>query len=185
MGSALGAEIEVVEEGLNGRTTVFDDPVEGTYKNGFRYLPACLESHAPLDAVIIMLGTNDLKIRFSVPPPDIAMGAARLATLALGNGLGPDGRSTAVLLVAPFIVGDSIRNSPFGEMFGFETAIEKSRRFGACFAKEAAALGVPCLDSGEVVKAHPLDAIHLTAESQRALGLAVAAELRRLPGFSG
>ena len=55
----------VIEEGLNGRTTVWDDPIEG-YKNGKEYLIPCLETHKPLDLVIIMLGTNDLKVRFSV-----------------------------------------------------------------------------------------------------------------------
>ncbi len=56
----LGEGFWVVEEGLNGRTTVWPDPVEGEYKSGKSYLPACLESHAPLDLAAIMLGTNDL-----------------------------------------------------------------------------------------------------------------------------
>ena len=57
----------VIEEGLNARTTSFDDPVEGFHKNGKTYLLPCLESHAPIDLVILMLGTNDLKKRFSTP----------------------------------------------------------------------------------------------------------------------
>ena len=64
----LGDEYHVIEEGLNGRTTVWDEPIEGEYKNGKTYLVSCLESHKPLDLVIIMLGTNDLKKRFSVTP---------------------------------------------------------------------------------------------------------------------
>ena len=66
----LGSEYYVIEEGLGGRTTVWDDPVED-YKNGKKYLLPCLDSHKPLDLVIIMLGTNDLKSRFSVTPFDI------------------------------------------------------------------------------------------------------------------
>lgn len=61
----LGEGYHVIEEGLNGRTTVWDDPIEG-YKNGREYLIPCLESHRPLDLVIIMLGTNNLKKRFSL-----------------------------------------------------------------------------------------------------------------------
>ena len=61
----LGEGYLVIEEGLNGRTTVWDDPIEG-YKNGKTYLVPCLETHKPLDLVIILLGTNDLKMRFSV-----------------------------------------------------------------------------------------------------------------------
>jgi lysophospholipase L1-like esterase len=51
----LGGNYDVIEEGLNGRTTVWDDPIEG-YKNGRDYLIPCLESHKPLDLVIILLG---------------------------------------------------------------------------------------------------------------------------------
>ena len=71
---ALGNGYLVIEEGLNGRTTVWDDPIEG-YKNGKEYLVPCLETHKPIDLVIIMLGTNDLKARFHVPACDIAAGA--------------------------------------------------------------------------------------------------------------
>ncbi len=73
----LGAEYWVIEEGLGGRTTLWDDPIEG-YKNGKEYLIPCLHSHRPLDLVVIMLGTNDLKMRFSVPAFDIANSAGVL-----------------------------------------------------------------------------------------------------------
>jgi lysophospholipase L1-like esterase len=70
----LGEEYHMIEEGLSGRTTVWDDPVEGLHKNGKNYLLPCLESHQPIDLVILMLGTNDLKMRFSVPAADIGRG---------------------------------------------------------------------------------------------------------------
>ncbi|TKB94918.1 MAG: hydrolase, partial [Mesorhizobium sp.] len=70
----LGPDWYVIEEGLSGRTTVHDDPIEGAHKNGRTYLRPCLQSHATLDLVIIMLGTNDLKIRFNKPPSEVAMG---------------------------------------------------------------------------------------------------------------
>jgi lysophospholipase L1-like esterase len=64
----LGAGFTVIEEGLPGRTTLRDDPIEGVYKNGLWYLRACLESHRPIDLMTLMLGTNDLKSRFAVHP---------------------------------------------------------------------------------------------------------------------
>ena len=85
----LGADYRVIEEGLNGRTTVWDDPIEG-YKNGREYLIPCLESQKPLDLVIIMLGTNDLKLRFSLPAYDIAEGAGVLVEIAQKSQAGPD-----------------------------------------------------------------------------------------------
>jgi len=77
----LGADFEVIAEGLNGRTTVHDDPIE-PYRNGADALPPCLMSHAPVDLLILSLGCNDLKKRFSVSAFDIAEGAGRLIALA-------------------------------------------------------------------------------------------------------
>ena len=70
----LGNDYHIIAEGLNGRTSTFDDPIEGAHKNGKRYLFPCLETHAPLDLVIIMLGTNDLKSRLGLTAWDIACG---------------------------------------------------------------------------------------------------------------
>ncbi len=75
LGKALGNGYEVIEEGLNGRTTVWDDPIEG-YKSGKEYLIPCLELHKPLDLVAILLGTNDLKTRFGLSAYDVAEGRA-------------------------------------------------------------------------------------------------------------
>ena len=97
----LGEDYLVLEEGLNGRTTIWGDPIDGAHKNGSRYLLPCLESHAPLDLVVIMLGTNDLKRRFGVPAEDIARGAARLVGIARQSMCGPRCDAPQVLLVAP------------------------------------------------------------------------------------
>ena len=97
----LGADYRVIEEGLSGRTTVLDNPLE-PYRNGREYLLPCLQSHQPLDLVVIFLGTNDLGDRYSLPPLDIARGAAQLALLALRSETGPGLRGTrrAALLTA-------------------------------------------------------------------------------------
>ena len=80
MGKALGGDYEIIEEGLNGRTTVWEDPIEG-YKNGQTYLIPCLETHRPLDLVTLMLGTNDLKKRFNLSAFDIAEGVRVLVNI--------------------------------------------------------------------------------------------------------
>jgi lysophospholipase L1-like esterase len=64
--NALGNGYVIIEEGLCGRTTVWDDPIE-EYRSGKEYLIPCLKSHAPLDLVVLMLGSNDLKMRFAAP----------------------------------------------------------------------------------------------------------------------
>jgi len=105
MAAALGKDWQVIVEGLPGRTTVHDDMVEGAHRNGLTVLPAVLYSHAPLDMVVIMLGTNDLKMRFNVPAIDIALSIGRLAALALASGVTRD-----VLIVCPA----SVRNGLSG-----------------------------------------------------------------------
>lgn len=60
----------VIPEGLNGRTTSFEDELRPG-RNGATYLDPCLHSHGPIDLVVLMLGTNDLKIRFQATPTDI------------------------------------------------------------------------------------------------------------------
>src|SRR5262245_41824824 len=73
----LGPEYWVIEEGLNGRTTVWEDP-EVAGRNGQQYLPPCLQTHRPLDAVILFLGLNDLKTKFGATAETIAEGLAAL-----------------------------------------------------------------------------------------------------------
>ena len=90
----------MIEEGLNGRTTVWDDPIEG-YKNGKDYLIPCLETHRPLDLVIIMLGTNDLKTALQPLRLRHRQGAGVLVTVVQQSKAGRLGMAPPVLLLAP------------------------------------------------------------------------------------
>ncbi|MDR3139491.1 MAG: GDSL-type esterase/lipase family protein, partial [Treponema sp.] len=90
----------VVEEGQNGRTSCREDPVEGD-KNGLRQLLPILESHKPLDAVAVMLGTNDLKVRYSPVPYDIARGVQRVVIAAQESKTGPGNTPPRVLMICP------------------------------------------------------------------------------------
>jgi lysophospholipase L1-like esterase len=172
----LADGFDVIPEGLNGRTTVWPDPVEGEYKSGKTYLTACLESHHPIDLVVILLGTNDLKHRFGQSAADIARGAAALAQIVMTSAFGPGGSAPKVLLVAPAptVVGDG----PFADMFA--GADEKSRDLGKHYGALAAELGCAFLDAGQVIVSTKLDGIHLDAGEQVKLGKAVVREARRL-----
>ena len=172
----LGDGYEVIAEGLNGRTTVWPDPVEGEYKSGKSTLTACLESHHPIDLVVIMLGTNDLKHRFGQSAWDIARGAATLVQIVMGSAFGPDGLGPEVLLISPppTVIGDGA----FAPMFA--GADEKSRDLGQHYAALAAELGCAFLDADKVIVSTKLDGIHLDASEQIKLGKAVAGEVRRI-----
>ncbi len=172
----LGPGYHVIEEGQNARTTVWDDPVSGE-KNGLRYLGPCLESHKPLDLVVILLGVNDLKQRFAVTAYDIAQSAGRLVELVRKSDTGPAGRPPHALLVAPPPLG---RLTELAEMFS--GGAEKSRQLGARFRERAELLGCPFFDAGSVVKSSDLDGVHWASEYHAKLAAALAAETRRLIG---
>src|SRR5271166_5764198 len=131
-----GVEFEVIAEGLNGRTTVHDDPIE-PHRCGADALPSCLMSHMPLDLLIVALGCNDLKKRFSVSAFDIAEGAARLIAIARAYGVGPGGGAPNILLVAPPPLA---RLTAYAEMF--EGGTEKSRLLGQRYGDVAKREGV-------------------------------------------
>ena len=82
LATALGPGWRVHEEGLPGRTTVHPDPVEGAHVSGLAALPIVLGTHSPVDVLVIMLGTNDLKARFSAEAADIAASVGRLVLTA-------------------------------------------------------------------------------------------------------
>jgi lysophospholipase L1-like esterase len=164
----LGPDFEVIAEGLNGRTTVHDDPIE-PFRSGAEALPGCLMSHMPLDLVILALGCNDLKKRFSVSAFDIAEGAARLIFLSRAYGVGPDGPPPKILLVAPPPI---LQLTDFADMF--EGGREKSRLLGARYRDVAKRDGVAFMDAGDVIRCSDLDGIHYEADQHERLGRATA-----------
>jgi lysophospholipase L1-like esterase len=168
----LGPQHSVIEEGLNGRTTVFDDPIEPD-RRGADYLPPCLRSHAPLDLVIIALGCNDMKMRFSASPGDIANGAERLIRVARAEAVGPDGAPPRIILVAPPPIA---KLTEFAEMF--EGAHEKSLVLALRYRDVAERAGVGFVDAGEFIACSDLDGIHFEAESHAILGRTMAEAVR-------
>lgn len=184
LAAELGAGWHVVEAGLNGRTTVFEDPLGD--KRGLRHLGPVLESAAPVDVVVLLLGTNDLKTRFAASAYEIAEGAGRLVDAVRASGAGPAGGAPAVLLLAPPPVvaldGWATRDPVAfaGVADGWRDAEATSRAFAAQYARVARTRGVACLDAGAHVASSPVDGIHWAPEGHAALGRAVATVLRAL-----
>lgn len=175
MAAALGQGWRVIEEGLPGRTTLHDDPLEGAHKNGLAILPAILESHRPIDLAIVKLGTNDLKARFAVTANDIARSAEKLGAFIRASGAGPGEKGPAVMLVAPPPIAET---GCLAAMF--EGGAAKSAAFAAEYASAALHLGAAFFDAGSVIAVDPLDGIHYSAEAHRALGLALAQKVQTL-----
>jgi lysophospholipase L1-like esterase len=180
MRASLGPGYEVLEDGLNGRTTDVPDPtvpqIPGAGTDGSGALPLAIAIHMPLDLVIVMLGTNDLKAVFSRSPFRIAHGAARLIDIAKTvTGLGTDYPPPKVLLIAPPPLGPQ---TFFAEIFaGGE---EKSRMLGPLYAGMAHLGSARFLDAGSVVETDGADGTHLTAAAHQILGRTVAAKVREI-----
>jgi lysophospholipase L1-like esterase len=169
----LGAGWRVVEEGLSGRTTVHPDPIEGSWLDGSAYLLPCLRTHRPIEVVALMLGTNDLKARFGVPPGDIAGGIGMLLAIIRGAEAGPEGSVPKILVICPAPI-----RREFGERPDFEDMFsgghEKSLRLAPLYAEVAEANAAAFLDAGRVMQSSAFDGIHLDPEAHEALGRAVA-----------
>lgn len=185
MARALGEGVHVVTNAVGGRTVNISVSNSGggdfsaETLNGMAALPGVLSAHAPLDLVVVMLGTNDMNARHGRSAPEIAMALGELAAYVRG---GRWQRKTVfaapkVLLIAPPKIDGE--HTAYGEFF--HGATEKSQALPALLEKAAAAAGAEFMDGSAVVpQAGQGDGIHLTAEQHKALGEAVAAKVREI-----
>jgi lysophospholipase L1-like esterase len=171
----LGAGYYVIEEGLNGRTTVWDDPIEGVHKNGLKYLVPCLESHAPVDLVLLMLGTNDLKTRFSVSAFDIALSIGVLVNTIQQSGFGPAGKNPGILLMCPPPLG---KMSYLAELF--TDGVKNSLELAKYYRKIAKLYGCDFLDVSEVIRPSDIDGIHYEEKEVEKLGLELVKKVKQI-----
>jgi len=177
---ALGEGYDIVVDGLSGRTTNIADPNDDKL-NGADYLPAALAAHEPLDLVVILLGTNDTKTYLQRTPFEIGLGAGELINMVHES---PgwdwtDYPTPQVLLISPPALGETI--DPLAAAI-FEGAREKSQALAAVYEAIAAAAGEQFFEAGSVVSTDGVDGIHFSAETNRALGTAVASEVQRILG---
>lgn len=169
--AAFGPDIHVVAEGLNGRTTAFSDDLAGEDRHGARTLPTILGMHQPLDLVIIMLGSNDMKPWIHGDPLAAAHGMRRLVQIVRGHPYFGNAPAPNVLLVSPPVVSET-SNSDFAIMFarGTETSLQLAVHYKAV----ADEMGCAFFDAATVAKTTPLDGVHLDAKNTRAIGSALA-----------
>ncbi len=162
----LGEAYLVLEEGLSGRTTVFNDPLHECM-SGLDSIYSCLMSHEPVDLLIIMLGTNDTKERFGVNAAGIAIGMERLILKAKSVMAWRDA-SPNILVIAPPYIGQGLYLVPEGEAMG-QGCPEKSRELAPKFAQICRQQGCAFLDAEGIGEFNRRDCMHLTSRGHRAL----------------
>ena len=179
--NALGEDYLVIEEGLSGRTTCFDDPLhEGL--NALPYIYPCLKSHEVIDLLIIMLGTNDCKDRFYASAACIGLGMARLVNKAKSADCW-GGKAPNILVIAPPPIGEGMLTSPVAQTMG-QLCVEKSRQLGSSYREQCELLGVSFLDAGELGCAfNTVDFMHLTSRGHARLAEKLAEIVPQLVNY--
>ena len=176
----LGSDYKVIEEGCNGRTTVFEDPYDGWTK-GIDYICPCIKSHKPIDIVILMLGSNDLKEFFHNTVDEIARGAGAIVDSIFSYCKEVQENQPRVILVSPPQIGENIARSDFYGTFT-ESAIERSKEFPAAYKRIAEEKGCIFFDAAQWIKASREDSLHLTPEGHAILASKFAELVLKLDG---
>ena len=177
LGAKLGGMAHVIAEGCNARTTAYDDHTDGAELNGAKALPMLLKTHEPLDLVIIMLGTNDLKFAARCRAFDSALGMNRLAEIIATFPFKPIGPRPQLLIMSPPPLCKT-DNEWFNDLWGH--AIAESKLFAKHYARVAEENGAHFFDAGSVAKADPTDGGHLDAANTRKLGEALAPVVKKI-----
>ena len=173
----LGDGYLVVEEGLSGRTTVFDDPLtEGL--SALSMITPCLKSHEPVSLRILMLGTNDTKDRFGCTAACIGQGMQRLVRKAQSTDCwGPEGRPN-ILIVCPPPIDERLKTSEVAPLIGTDCA-RKSRELPAVYQTVAELTGCHFFDAKDC-EFNQIDYMHLTRKGHAALADALTELVRDL-----
>ena len=174
----LGAGYYVVAEGLSGRTTVFDDPLTESLA-GIDAIAGVMMSHMPLDLLVIMLGTNDTKLRFSATAANITKGLMRLVTKAKTL---PDVWRThpRILIISPMKIDKRLYDNPVNRAGMGDGCVEKSEELPERYREAAKLLGVDYMDANPYCTPAEGDWMHIDLPSNARLAKAVAAKVKEM-----
>lgn len=188
MAESLGPDITVIEECLPGRTSNADDPREGPHFNGATPLLPILMSHQPLDLVLIMLGTNDFKVRFNRSAEDISKGILELATIACHSGAGAGGwnanNAPAVTVICPPMLGARADDPDWIRHDEWRGGVASSCRLPGLLRQACASMGIGFIDGNDGAESSKRDPIHWRAEMHEIFGQFMAGELRSIAAVS-
>jgi lysophospholipase L1-like esterase len=176
----LGRDVLVVPDGLNGRTTAFDDHLASADRNGARTLPTSLVTHAPLDLVIIMLGANDMKPFVAGRAIAAKQGMQRLVEIVRGVVYPFGGPPPDILIVSPPALCETA-DPDFAAMFS--GGPEQSSMLASLYSDLADEAGCGFFDAGSVARTTPIDGVHLDAENTRAIGRGLQPIVRVMLGI--
>ncbi len=167
--------VRVIEDCLNGRRTVWEDPFKPG-RNGLVGLQQRIEASSPLALVVLLLGTNDFQSLHELNAWHSAQGIATLVRAVRSTPIEPGMPMPAILIVAP----PPARTARGTMAAKFAGADVKSQGLAAAFAAVAAELGCAFFDAGRVVHTSAVDGVHLDADQHEKLAHALASEVAAL-----
>lgn len=174
----LGNEYNIIEEGCNGRTTVYDDPCE-EWKNGKTYIKPCLNSHKPIDVIILMLGSNDMKVVFNATAEDAANGVSEIINIIKEFTKNKQGYVPKIILVSPPHISPIAIGGCFGNDFD-EKSCSESKLFSRFYGEAAKNTDSVFVDAAKLVEPSGVDGLHLSIESHKILGVALAEVVKNI-----
>lgn len=175
----LEGKAKIIEEGLCGRSVMFDDPTSPD-RNGRKFLNCSLQSHQPLDLVVLMLGTNDVRHIFTPSVKEIAAGMVNLVRMARNREVYWVGKTPQVLVIAPPPVRDEIAGSDFYGMYDEESVRKSKALYGAYETALKDIEGVYLMDAGSAAEVSVKDCIHLSSKGHSNLGKAAAEYIKKI-----
>ena len=181
--SMLGDGYEIFEEGQNGRTIANDDPWEGGTKCGMDYVLPMIETKKPVDLLIIMLGSNDLKIKFNLPAADIAGSLMTMLMKIRGyceHFIGCPGMK--ILIVSPPALSEPFEESYFATFFDDRDVVGRSKELATWYKQVADQFGCYFLNATEKVSAGSVDHLHLDPAGHRAMAQLVKDKIAEIFG---
>lgn len=178
--NALGSQANIIAEGLNGRTTAFDDYTAVEDRNGVRILPTLLGTHSPLDLVIILLGSNDMKPQVVGDAFSSYSGMRRLIQIIRSHPYGEGSAVPEILVVAPPHISES-DDPAFAAMFA--GGIVETAKLGPLLSGLAEEMKCAFFDASTVAKTTSLDGVHLDRENTRAIGQGLEPVVRAVLGL--
>lgn len=168
----LGNGFEIVEEALNSRGIEFGDPRPG--KEGRRsldYIEACLDSHDPIDLVIVLLGTNELKNENNQTAQDVSLSMEKLLKIIVNRPSQFRVAKPAVLLISPPVVNENTDYCKTEDKY--LGATEKSKELSFVYRELANNLGIDFLSLADIVETGD-DGVHIDESAHNKVAESVA-----------
>lgn len=175
LNSGTGLKVRVIEDCLNGRRTVFEDPYKAG-RNGLQGLSQRIEVNSPLALVLLMLGTNDFQSMHPHNAWHAAQGIATLVNAIRTAPIEPDMPMPDILVIAPPAIQTAA--GPMAEKFA--GGDQKCADLAAAYQQICHDLHCHFFDAGRVVSTSKLDGVHLDQTEHLTLGKAVAEAVRPL-----